>query len=108
VEGNQKLSAKASANCFAQAFVKVAAKAVAEALEANKCLNPTAEVFVKTATSANYTEFTTCAESTSSDGAGTNLVTDTTGINAGVVRSNLFAFLCHVFLWRPVPPEIAC
>ena len=70
VQGDQSSSASAWSNCFATAFTRINAKAVADSLVAGACQYAQAEVFVRAATDAQYTVVEGCAQGDSGSGNG--------------------------------------
>jgi hypothetical protein len=84
VAGNDNASAEAFSKCFAAAYAKVSAKAVAEAFVSEGCNTAQTDVFVKAATAIDYTTVESCAQTTSVTDGGS---ADTSGNDAEAVRA---------------------
>jgi hypothetical protein len=68
VAGTQSSSATAWSNCFAHAFTRINAKAMADSLISGSCDLSHAQVFVRAVTDAKYTDVQGCAQGDSSFG----------------------------------------
>ena len=83
VQGDDSASASAWSSCYATAFTRINAKAVADSLVAGACQYAQAEVFVRAATDADYIVVEGCAQTDSGTGNGSG---DTSGSTAEGVR----------------------
>lgn len=104
VQGDQSSSAEAWSNCFAKAFTRLNAKAVADSLVAGACQYAQVEVFVRTVTSATYTDVSGCEQGDRGSGNGSG---DTSGSAAESVRVYWLLLqpdLSRRVLTRPMAP----
>ena len=85
-EGDGTASATAWSNCWATAFTRINAKAVADSLVAGGCQYAHAEVFVRAVTDATYTNIAGCEQGDSGSGNGSG---SADGSTAEAVRTPL-------------------
>ena len=103
VAGDQTSSASAWSNCFATAFTRINAKAVADSLVAGACQYAQVEVFVRAVTDSTYTDIEGCSQGDSGSGNGSG---DTSGSTGEAVRAARSPFRC--FLWYRLNMCMCC
>jgi hypothetical protein len=89
VAGNDNASAEAFSKCFASAYAKLGASAVAKAFVKEGCSSANTNTFVDAATAINYGTIESCAQTTSVTPEAPGIsgaAADTAGNNADAVR----------------------